>query len=316
MRCIIASVELILTFDARDLFRFYPYLKIKSILGFTIINNSATNCSFNNTNNLLLEGTKESLDKDEFTVVMKQIKIIFETENEILPSNYNSLALSFIKHSVELSDRTLFNEWFDKTRNSNLLGKSYTFSCSFPSPRFQGDIIRIGSNSFSFFLSTYDLVDLMKLYNAFIGCYQRHERFPMNSNSMTISWIGTTEISPIVGDRAMIKFDSSLLARWHDRETNRDKFLGFEDAGFIESVRASAEIAARNAGIKTDVNLLELRPIKAKKTVVHYFNNMRVTGNIGVYEISGPPELLNFLLLSGVGSATGSGHGKFRIMNQ
>lgn len=247
---------------------------------------------------------------------MKQIKIVFETENDKLPSNYNSLMLSFIKHSVERSDSDLFDVWFNKSRNSSTLGKSYTFSCSFPNPRFERGGVRLGNNSFSFFLSTYDLVDLMKLYNAFVGCYQRHERFPMDGNSMEISWIGTTEIPAIVGNRALIKFDSSLLARRHDRETNRDKFLGFEDEGFIESLRASAEIAVRNAGVKTDVNLLELRPVNAKKTVVHYFRDMRVTGNIGTYEISGEPELLNFLLLSGVGSATGSGHGKFRVMNQ
>lgn len=247
---------------------------------------------------------------------MKQIKIVFETENNRLPANYNSLLLSFIKHAVEQSDKALFDEWFDKGRNSSTLGKSYTFSCAFPSPKFKDDSVFLGENAFSFFLSTCDVFDLMRLYNAFVGFYQRRERYPTQENAIWVSWIGTTELPEIRGDGALIKFDSSLLVRRHDRETNVDKFLSFQDEEFVEAIRATTEAALERSGCKTLVDSLDIRPINAKKTVVRYFNDMKVTGNIGTYAISGTPELLNFLLLSGVGSATGSGHGKFRVLNQ
>ena len=247
---------------------------------------------------------------------MKQIKIVFETENNRLPANYDSFLLSFIKHAVEQRDKSLFDEWFDQGRNSSTLGKSYTFSCAFPSPKFKDDSIFLGENTFSFFLSTCDVVDLMRLYNAFVGFYRRRERYPAQDNAIWASWIGTSELPGITGSSALIKFDSSLLVRRHDRETNGDKFLSFQDEGFVETIRAAAEAALRRSGRKTPVDSFDFQPVNAKKTVVRYFNDMKVTGNIGTYAISGTPELLNFLLLSGVGSATGSGHGKFRVLNQ
>lgn len=44
---------------------------------------------------------------------MKQLKIDFTTAGEILPSNYNSLLLSFIKAAVEKYAPQIFDEWFN-----------------------------------------------------------------------------------------------------------------------------------------------------------------------------------------------------------
>ncbi|MBR0225927.1 MAG: hypothetical protein IJL92_07720 [Thermoguttaceae bacterium] len=245
---------------------------------------------------------------------MKQIRIDFETENDKLSLGYNSLMLSFIKHAVETYDNDLYSEWFDKTRNASELGKSYTFSCKFPAPRFTRDWIFLGGNSFSFFLSTYDYADLMNLYNAFLGVYARRESYPAHYNFLRIANLVTLEMPVIAGNRALIKFDSALLARRHDREKNTDDFLSYNSEGFVDSLRFSADAAVKLAGLSLPVDDLELIPIAPRKTVVHYFNGMRVTGNVGEYEIRGSTELLNFLLLCGLGSATGSGHGKFRVV--
>lgn len=254
---------------------------------------------------------------------MKQIKIIFETKNNRLPLNYNSLMLSFLKSAVEKSDPDLYEQWFDKSRNSSSLRKSYTFSCSFPAPvglggerlsLFQTDGLQLGENSFSFFLSTSDLVDLMKLYNALLGEYKRGEFYPAKENAVRIARIFLSELPEIRSSSALIRFDSPVLARRHDKDANKDKFLKFHEGEFIDAIRDSTEKALEAAGLdsrRMGVERLELVPVKARSTVVQYYG-FKVNGNIGVYEIRGATELLNFLLASGVGSATGSGHGKFR----
>lgn len=245
---------------------------------------------------------------------MKQIRVGFETSKNQLPLNYNSLMLSFIKHAVETYDPSLYDEWFAKTRNASELGKSYTFSCKFPSPRFTQDGIVIAENKFAFFLSTYDFDDLMNLYNAFLGVCNRREFYPVHYNYLSISNLDTVDVPVIAGNRALIKFDSALLARRHDREKNTDEFLDFNSEGFNEALKYSTEASLKLAGLALPVDDLELIPIAPRKTVVHYFSGMRVTGNVGEYEIRGSSELLNFLLLCGLGSATGSGHGKFRVV--
>ena len=139
----------------------------------------------------------------------------------------------------------------------------------------------------------------MNLYNAFLGMESRREPYPTRYNTLWISNLATTDVPVIAGDRALIKFDSALLARRHNREKNTDEFLDYKDEGFVEALRCSTEAALKTAGVALPVDDFELKPVSPRKTVVHYLNGMRVTGNVGVYEISGSSALLNFLLLSG-----------------
>lgn len=242
---------------------------------------------------------------------MKQINIEFSAENTRLPLNYSSLMLSVIKNVVEASDPGLYNEWFDKTRN---LGKSYTFSVSLPRPSFRSDAIQLDEPRFALSLTTFDVGDLMNLYNAFVGAYQRRQTFLTSGNSFWIRGLSAQTLPPIGGSSALVKFESPLIARLHDRETNRDRFLDYTSPDFVAALRYSAERAVAAAGLSCPVDDFELVPVKPRKTVVHYFRNMRITANLGVFEAHGSPALLNFLRLSGVGAATGSGHGKFKVL--
>ena len=53
--------------------------------------------------------------------------------------------------------------------------------------------------------------------------------------------------------------------------------------------------------------------IKGKKVVVPAFGRL-LDGNLGIYKLTGRPELLNFLYLAGAGSRCGEGHGKMEVI--
>ena len=54
-------------------------------------------------------------------------------------------------------------------------------------------------------------------------------------------------------------------------------------------------------------------PIKGKKVVADIFGR-KVDANIGIYKLTGSPELLNILYLSAMGSRRSEGHGKFEVI--
>lgn len=111
-----------------------------------------------------------------------------------------------------------------------------------------------------------------------------------------------------------IKFDSALLVRTHDREHNRDRFLAFDDMHFDESLTNIVALALERDQLKLSLDKFALHPINAKKTVISHFQDLKVTANMGIFQLEGNPSLLNYLLLAGLGSATGSGHGKFHVI--
>lgn len=243
---------------------------------------------------------------------MKQLKIDFTTAGEILPSNYNSLLLSFIKAAVEKYAPQIFDEWFNKERNASTLQKSYTFSCFIPGARFEQNTLIAPDNFFSLWLSTYLLSDLMTLYNAFLGTL--HLPYPAENNTITPQSLQLPLVPEIRSNRVVVKFDSALLVRSHDRQANRDRFLAFNDALFEETIRQSAASALERGRLDLRLDGFTIHPVKPRKTVISFFREMKVTANTGLFELQGDPALLNFLLLAGLGSATGSGHGKFHVI--
>lgn len=233
------------------------------------------------------------------------------TEGEKLPSNYHSLILSFIKASVEKFDPKVYREWFDKTQDPRTLRKSYTFSCYIRNARFEGGYVILPEKCFSLNLSTFNIHDLMVLYNAFYGTL--HQTYPAEGNSITSDSLRTLYIPEIKSNRVLVKLDSALLVRSHDRELNRDRFLAFSDQQFFPCLLDTVTLALERDHQNISLDGFSFQPVKPRKTVVDHYR-MKVTANTGTYQLEGDPALLNYLLLSGLGSATGSGHGKFRVI--
>ena len=80
-----------------------------------------------------------------------------------------------------------------------------------------------------------------------------------------------------------------------------------------------------STGIKNTAYLLEklnlpysmegfsIQPIKGQKVVVPAFGRLLAV-NLGIYQLTGRPDLLNFLYLAGAGSRCGEGQGKMEVI--
>lgn len=168
---------------------------------------------------------------------MKQIELCFEVEKNFIPIQYHSLMLSFIKGSVQGYSPELFSEWFGP---GGTVRKSYTFSCFFPSAKFEKERILLGENYFKMFFSTHDLRDLLLFYNVFL---QRvNGSFPMAANTFTLRSLYTPSVAEIQKSQVMVKFDSPLLVRFHDKEANRDTFLAYFDERFADVLKENLAV--------------------------------------------------------------------------
>ena len=177
--------------------------------------------------------------------------------------------------------------------------------------RFEGGYVILPEKGFSLNLSTFNLEDLMVLYNSFYGTL--HQTYPAEGNHITSFSLQTLPVPEIRSNSVIVKLDSALLVRSHDRKLNRDRFLAFSDDLFFNCLQDTVALALERDQLNFSLDGFAFRPIKPRKTVVDHYH-MKVTANTGTYQLEGNPALLNYLLLSGLGSATGSGHGKFRVI--
>lgn len=239
---------------------------------------------------------------------MKQIELCFEIEKNFLPAQYNSLILSFIKSCTQKNIPEEYPEWFGDGETTR---KSYTFSCFFPNPKFEKECILLGENYFRVFFSTCEMRDLLLFYNAFLASHGK--TYPMSGNRMVLREIYMNNLPKIQSSPIVIKFDSALLVRFHDRDANRDEYLAFSDARFGAVLKENLAYTLQRSGYDFPLDDFEIMPVKAGKTVVSHFG-MRVNANTGIFLLNGSPQLLEHLFLSGLGSAANSGHGKFRVI--
>lgn len=242
---------------------------------------------------------------------MQQLFLEFKTENEIIPLAYSSALLSFLKHAIEENSPNLYHLWFGTPES---IRKCFTFSCRLPEPTFDiaHEQIILKKNSFSLRFSTSDITSFMELYNAFL--VQRRKWYPMGQNTIMLVEVKALPIPKIRTSCVTIRMESPLLVRVHNRANNRDRFLDASHEDFSSVLKTNTESLLEKLGLFYSTEGFLITPLEPKKTVIPHFG-LRVNANLGVYQLQGSPELLNWLLLSGLGSSTASGHGKFQVID-
>ena len=65
--------------------------------------------------------------------------------------------------------------------------------------------------------------------------------------------------------------------------------------------------------IETPADSIHIEPVDARKTVVNTFGS-KITGNIGIFKLTGSLTLLNTLIQTGLGSRRSQGFGCFTVI--
>lgn len=239
---------------------------------------------------------------------MQQIKLTFQTEHPTLPQDMDRLLVSFLKASAQNYSRDFFDALYDKKKS---IIKPYTFSTYLPNAKFADDRILLGQPGFTMYFSDADLGQMIQFFNAFR--LMKMKKYPMAGNSMQLTSVMLQRRKEITDSEVIVKMSSSLIVRRHNQEDNSDQYFTFEQPGFGEALKENVEIFLQKLGLQVSTEGFAVIPLKGKKVVAKVFGRP-VDASIGVYKLTGSPELLNLLYLAGLGARRSSGHGKMEIV--
>lgn len=239
---------------------------------------------------------------------MNQFKLIFQLENNRLPKSLDKAIVSFLKAAAENYSPVFFNKLYDKSKS---IIKGYTYSYYLPGAKFCGDTIELSREEFTLFFSDIDQAEFLHFFNAFQG--MKHRNYPLSGNSMVLVSIRMQELNEIKENEIIVKMQSPLIVRRHNSEDNSDIYYTCETEGFAEALKDNVGIFLDKMGIDISASDFSIEAVKGKKVVVPVFER-NVDASIGIYKLSGPPQLLNILYLAGIGVRRSAGHGKFEVI--
>ena len=238
---------------------------------------------------------------------MYQLRLNFKLTEPFLPKEIERLIVSFLKAAAQKEGQKFFNSMFDKTKS---IAKTFCFCCYLPHPEFCEDKILLGAPNFSVFFSDADLEELFQFYNGFLKL--KNEPYPMKGNAMELNYVSMKKMKEIEDDTVVIKMLSPLVVREHNADTNQDRYLLYSDTDFSEMLKKNMETQLKKWGIPLSTEGFSITPIKAKKVVIPNFGQ-KLDANLGVFKLTGKPELLNFLYQTGLGSRRNEGRGKWEM---
>ena len=239
---------------------------------------------------------------------MFRLKLVFKLEESQLPAALERPVVSFLKAAAQKESQAFFDELFG---SDSPVMKTYCMSYYLNQARFKGDRIYLGEPGFTMFFSDGNLEELIRFYNAFLK--MRNVPYPLNNNSMTLNYVSIQPLKEIQDREIIVKMLSPLLVREHDKDSNKDRYYLYYEEGFAENLRRNTEYFIKTLGLNLSAADFSIQPLKGKKVVVPSFGK-RLDGNLGIFKLTGSPELLTVLYASGLGSRRGEGRGAFEIV--
>lgn len=239
---------------------------------------------------------------------MFQYKMQFRLEKNFLPREIDRVMVSFLKAATQKYSQEFYEGLYDKSKS---IIKSFVFSYYLPGAKFCENRIELSKNEFTLFFSDADQTELLHFFNAFQG--MRYKSYPMNGNSMQLVSMRMQKLDEIEDNETIIKFQSPLIVRRHNPTDNTDTYYTCEMDGFQEALKDNVEIFVEKLGIAVSVDDFSIEVIKGKKVVSPVFGR-NTDASLGIFKLKGSCQLLNILLLAGLGVRRSEGHGKFIVI--
>ncbi len=262
-----------------------------------------------------------------------RIKILIKAN--IIPFLYRHRVISLIKEALKKSDRD-YKEFFYNQQ----ITKPFSFNLVFPKEKqikkaliqidekfTIEDNVVISDRYSSLFISSSDYRFIIALFNGL----KRLSRFNFSSennmliNGKKINWkiqkFVLLNERPITKNTVIFKTNSPIIVE--DRE---DKPVLFNEERFERELNEVMNRILKSPHIKGKglEEPLKFEPINMKKVVVkHTLRKFReltgrpimyLTGNSGVFKLSGHPEDLKILYKIGIGTKTGQGFGMVEVV--
>ena len=236
-----------------------------------------------------------------------RFKLYFKLEKEEISIQYRKTIISYFKHCLEENNKEYYQKYYNE---KDPIIKQYTFSTYYKQQKIEKDKIILKDKNLELNISTSDYETGIILYNSFNK--QKHKKYPMNNNSMTLENIIMEREKEITTEKIIIKFQAPLCVR--SRENNKDYYYSYENEKFEEILKINIKEQLKITEIPIEiVETFTIKPISAKKVLIKFYEKC-IECSTGTFEISGKKELLTYLYKAGVGSKHSAGFGMFKIL--
>lgn len=237
-----------------------------------------------------------------------KIDLEFSLKNNIIPMEYHSFIVSFFKKALETYDENMYRELY---QDGNTTLKTFTFAVYFDSPQFLKEKIILGANKLSIHITDYDIQNGLLFGNALRN--MEKITFPLPNNEMKLIRMNTERLDFLTENNIIIQMSSPLIVRNHNKETNKDYYYTYQDAEFKNTLETNIKSMSEKLNYAISLDGFDIVPLKNKKTVVKLYHHS-MNASLGIFQIKGNSQLLDFLWKAGIGSHRSSGFGSFKIL--
>ncbi len=229
------------------------------------------------------------------------IQVKVSLNQGIIPLDYRRLILHFLKAVLASQDEKLFEEYYS---NNSTKRKPFTFWAKLPKAQFTQNEIIFENKEFSFFVSSNDTKLSFVLYNGL----KTKKKFSIGEQNFAIvKHVGLKNEKQILEDEIIVNMLSPLVVRHHEKG-KKDRYILYNEDGFFDVFKTNVLTQ-----LSHHEKIPEIEPIKCKKVVVKAFGT-NIPSTLGVFKLTGQPEVLQKLSLIGIGSKNSAGFGKFEVI--
>lgn len=242
-----------------------------------------------------------------------RIELLFQLDRAELPKDNKSIWISFLKNVLTDCNKGKFYErYFSGTQS-----KDYTFSVIFSRPQFADEKVLLENTQVKMIFSSDDRNKTgLIFYAAFIQAKKRRFLLP-NGNAMVLDQVRQLREQLITESKVIFRTvtGGGLVVREHNKETNKDRYYTFQDEGFDENLKKVLHVQAQKAGFtESAAKNITMIPIQCRKVLVKQYG-IYVDVTVGIFQLEGDPDLLQYFYQAGIGSKHSMGYGMLDIVS-
>lgn len=221
----------------------------------------------------------------------------FDIRHRVISVEYRKIFMHFLKRCIGNANE---GKYYD-TYYGGVNTKNFTFSVFFQEPKYEKKEIKLSGTKVKMIFSTSEQRTGYFFYASFLE--QKNKKIQLEQdNQLTLKKVTQIAESIVKSDKVLIKMNSPLVIRNHQKEQNKDFYYSFVRPEFQKKAIEIITNQLQQEGFQeTYCEGFHITPIKCKKTVVCHYGCM-IEATLGVFLLEGDKSILNYLLQAGIGS--------------
>lgn len=240
-----------------------------------------------------------------------KLQVDFTTDKPEFPLEYRKTFLHLFK-SILTSENE--GKSYDQYYGGNIR-KDFTFAVFFDKPQFTKEKITMRTSRVKLIFST---SDQMTGYIFLAGLIARkNKKIPLaDDNYLVLKNVKRLKEHKVEQNKVIVKMNSPLVIREHTKEGNKDYYYSVAHADFIGHAESIVKKQLKMAGFTEDyTDTLKIKPLNCKTAVVKFYG-CYIETTVGTLLLEGEVDVLNYLVMSGVGGRKNSGFGCVEVLTE